>query len=93
LLNIGFIAFNLKEYIDALSKPLTILNALILGLLSIHVRWICKGFKLGIKSISYSVSVVLLLALFKLVFSGDFSPLTLSGTCNIFGPVNFLLFQ
>ena len=77
MLSVGFIPLGLNEFISALCKPLNIFSALLLSVLSLHISWICNKFKLSASRLLCSISIVLLMTLFKIGFSGGYSPLTL----------------
>jgi len=77
MFNIGFIPLDIKEFISGLCGPLNITGALLLSWLSLHISWICNGFKLSVSNLLCSIFIILLFTFFKVGISGGFSPLTL----------------
>jgi NADH-ubiquinone oxidoreductase chain 5 len=77
MFSLGFIPLDLNQFISALCGPLNISGALLLSSLSLHISWICNGFKLNVSNLLCSIFIVLLFTFFKVGISGGFSPLTI----------------
>jgi NADH-ubiquinone oxidoreductase chain 3 len=65
MLSVGYIPTNINEFIFALIEPLNISGGLLLSLLSLHINWICNGFKLNVSSLLCNIFIICLFFFFK----------------------------